>query len=338
MAETRKSTSGTAAKSGWVGATPSNVFSGGTPTATTLATTGTAGTASLANTIGSFGQTNRGLIAPGVASRVAGPTGYSPYTSRVSSGWTAGKLAPASGPGQNFGVGTLNDPRLGARVNVGQPANTGQVISGSTYRSGAGLPGFVAGAVNDLNSGASGRAAMQAEWLSRLANQMGASGDNAYLWAEVLRGAGGINSGPGNTTTGGGGGISFGQSITPGAIARGQGNLLDAQANAAATRAWIAQNAVARQSMNWDLQKEIANTQSLMSGSPIGTQPYASQLANQQAAWQNNMNTAQQMTNTVAALSPNQRNLMNQVAGPGQSFSQTGPIAYNPIPYVALPY
>jgi hypothetical protein len=145
----------------------------------------------------------------------------------------------------------LNDPRLGSRVNVGQPANTGQVISGSTYRDGAGLPGFVAGAVNDLNSGASGRAAMQAEWLSRLANQMGASGDNAYLWAEVLRGAGGINSGPGNTTTGGGGGLSFGAGITPGGVAREQANLLAQQAQDVAARSWAAQNAVGA----WNVSK-----------------------------------------------------------------------------------
>jgi hypothetical protein len=197
---------------------------------------------------------------------------------------------------------------------VGQPANTGQVISGSTYRSGAGLPGFVAGAVNDLNSGASGRAAMQAAWLNRLANQMGASGDNAYLWAEVLRGAGGINSGPGNTTTGGGGGISFGAGITPGGVAREQANLLAQQAQDVALRHWAGQNAVS----NWDVikrQDELKDLESQGRSGGLMMPGYGEKII----AKQQELDLAREHIANLVSLSnrgvtsPNIMNLMNRV-------------------------
>jgi hypothetical protein len=227
----------------------------------------------------------------------------------------------------------LADPRLASRSATGQPVNTGNVITSSAYRS-PGVPDFFAGAVNDLNSGATAKAAMQAEWLSRLANSMGNAGDDAYLWAEVLRANGGLN--PSGT---GGGGPSFGAAITPGAIARGQGFLLTSQAAEINKRNALSGASAARTSMNWELQRQINSTMGNMAGSPIGTQPYVSQLFQQQAEKANNEYAAEALTRSAASLQPNQAALANRVIMPPNYGAPNGLINGTgyAIPYVSHP-
>jgi hypothetical protein len=201
------------------------------------------------------------------------------------------------------------------------------VLTGSVYRQGN-LPGFLAGAAADLNSGQNLQTAMQAEWLNRLANSMGDAGDDSYLWAEVLRSQGFGGSGMGT-----GGNRSFGAGITPPVIARGQANLLlqqaqevQARAHAAqlATQAWGAGSVEAAQ-----LARERAAVGSGWSPAPVSR---AANLMGMEAQYDLGLQRQRALTGIA---NPNQRNLINQMVVPATTY---GPIPYTPIPYTALPY